>query len=290
MEVKLAKAPIAWSNDDLPQLGGDTPLETCLSEIRQAGYVGTEMGGKFPTDKVELKKVLNEFDLELAGAWFSGSLLVDSVEEELKRLEKFIDDKLYVGCNVIVYCECSNTIQAKQEMRLSTKPVLSEEEMKTYASNYNKLYDFAKQKGAILSYHHHMGTIIQSPDEIDMFLKYTHDEVGLAFDTGHVYFGGGNPLDEIKKHKHRISHVHFKDVREEEKNDAILKDKSFIDAVLAGVYTVPGDGVIDFAPIVDVLKEINYKGWIVVEAEQDPKVANPLEYATKAYSYITKII
>ncbi|NQY93716.1 MAG: myo-inosose-2 dehydratase [Campylobacteraceae bacterium] len=290
MKVKLAKAPIAWSNDDLPQLGGDTPLETCLSEIRQAGYVGTEMGGKFPSDKVELKKVLNEFNLELAGAWFSGNLLIDSVEDEIKRLDTFIDDKLYAGCKTIVYCECSNTIQGKQDIPLSQKPVLNEDEMKTYAQNYNKLYDFAKQKGAVLSYHHHMGTIIQNTDEIDMFLKYTKDEVGLAFDTGHVYFAGGDPLVEIKKHKNRISHIHFKDVRENEKMDAINSDKSFIDAVLAGVYTVPGDGVIDFAPIVDVLKEIDYHGWIVVEAEQDPKIANPLEYATKAYSYITKII
>jgi inosose dehydratase len=290
MEVKLAKAPIAWSNDDLPQLGGDTPLETCLNEIIEAGYVGTEMGGKFPKDKVELKKVLEGFNLELAGAWFSGQLLSQSLEDELKDLEVFIDEKLYVGCKVIVYCECSNTIQAKQEIALSKKPVLSEAEMKTYAQNYNKLFDFAKSKGAILSYHHHMGTIIQSEDEIDMFLKYTNDEVGLAFDTGHTYFAGANPLDVIKKHKNRISHVHFKDVREDVKLEVLNKDTSFIDAVLAGVYTVPGDGAIDFAPIIDVLKEINYVGWIVVEAEQDPKKANPLEYAKKAYAYINKIL
>jgi len=290
MEVKLAIAPIAWSNDDLPQLGGNTSLETCLSETKQAGYVGTEMGGKFPQDKKELKKVLENFNLELAGSWFSGQLLSQSVEQELKDLDAFIDDKLYAGCKVVVYCECSNTIQAKQEIVLSKKPVLSEDEMKDYANKYNTLFDFAKSKGAILAYHHHMGTIIQSEDEIDMFLKYTKNEVTLAFDTGHMYFAGGNPLLMIKKHKNRISHVHFKDVREEVKKEVLKKDTSFIDAVLAGVYTVPGDGVIDFAPIVDVLKEINYVGWIVVEAEQDPKLANPLEYANKAYTYINKIL
>lgn len=290
MQVKLAKAPIAWSNDDLPQLGGDTPLETCLSEIRQAGYVGTEMGGKFPKDKDELKKVLKDFDLELAGSWFSGQLLSQSLEQELKDLDAFIDEKLYVGCEVIVYCECSNTIQARQEIPLSQKPVLSEEQMKEYAHKYNALFDLAKSKGAILSYHHHMGTIIQDVKEIDMFLKYTKDEVCMAFDTGHIYFAGGNPLETITKHKNRISHVHFKDVRENVKKEVLSKDTSFIDAVLAGVYTVPGDGVIDFAPIVDVLKEINYIGWIVVEAEQDPKKANPLVYATSAYKYIQKIL
>ncbi len=290
MEVKLAIAPIAWSNDDLLQLGGNTPLETCLSETREAGYIGTEMGGKFPQDKKKLKKVLEDFDLELAGSWFSGNLLSQSVEQELKDLDVFIDNKLYAGCKVVVYCECSNTIQGKQKISLSKKPVLSEAEMKVYAKNYNILFDFAKSKGVVLSYHHHMGTIIQNEDEIDMFLKYTKDEVSLSFDTGHIYFAGGNPLEMIKKHKNRISHVHFKDVREKIKKEVLEKDTSFIDAVLAGIYTVPGDGIIDFVPIVGVLKEINYVGWIVVEAEQDPKLANPLEYAKKAYIYINKIL
>ena len=265
-------------------------METCLSQTREAGYVGTEMGGKFPQDKKELKKVLEDFDLELAGSWFSGNLLSQSVEQELKDLDVFIDNKLYAGCKVVVYCECSNTIQGKQEIALSKKPVLSEDEMKDYAKKYNTLFDFAKSKGAILTYHHHMGTIIQNENEIDMFLKYTKDEVGLSFDTGHIYFAGGNPLDMIKKHKTRISHVHFKDVREEVKKEVLKKDTSFIDAVLAGVYTVPGDGIIDFSPIVDVLKEINYEGWIVVEAEQDPELANPFVYAKKAFVYINKIL
>ena len=290
MEVKLAIAPIAWSNDDLPQLGGNTSLETCLSQTREAGYVGTEMGGKFPQDKKELKKVLEDFDLELAGSWFSGNLLSQSLDQELKDLGDFIDVKLYAGCKVVVYCECSNTIQGKQEIALSKKPVLSESQMKDYASKYNTLYDFAKSKGAVLTYHHHMGTIIQNENEIDMFLKYTKDEVGLSFDTGHLYFAGVNPLDMIKKHKNRISHVHFKDVREEVKKEVLKKDTSFIDAVLAGVYTVPGDGIIDFSPIVEVLKEINYEGWIVVEAEQDPELANPFVYAKKAFAYINKIL
>jgi inosose dehydratase len=290
MEVRLAKAPIAWSNDDLPQLGGDTSLETCLSEIKEAGYVGTEMGGKFPKDKDELKKVLEEFDIELAGSWFSGSLLVNSVEEEIKLLDTFIEDKLYVGCKIIVYCECSNTIQDKQEIRLSQKPTLTEAQMKTYAERYNKLNAFTTKKGATLSYHHHMGTIIQTPQELEWFMKYTDNTVTLALDTGHLYFAGGNPLEEVKKYKNRISHVHFKDVRDNIKKEVLADDTSFIDAVLKGVYTVPGDGVIDYSPIVEVLKEVNYKGWIVVEAEQDPKKANPLVYAKKAYEYITKII
>ena len=290
MEVKLATAPIAWTNDDLPQLGGDTPLDVCLKELRESGFIGTELGGKFPQDKEELKQVLLKYDLELAGGWFSGNLLVDSLEDEIKRLDKEIDKRLYVNCNIVVYCECSNTIQGNQEIALSKKPVLSKNEMKEFASDYTKLFFHAKQRGVVLAYHHHMGTIIQNSDEIDMFLSFCDDEVGLAYDSGHMYFAGANPLEEIKKHKNRISHVHFKDVREDVRALVIKNDESFLDSVLKGGYTVPGDGVIDFEPIIDVLREINYKGWIVVEAEQDPKIANPLEYAKKAYSYLSKII
>lgn len=290
MEIKLATAPIAWTNDDLPQLGGDTPLEVCLREIKESGFIGTELGGKFPQDKEELKQVLVKHDLELAGGWFSGFLLKNSIEEEIKRLDKEIDRRLHVNCNIIVYCECSNTIQGNQEISLSKKPVLNDEQMKKFATDYSKVFEHAKKRGVLLAYHHHMGTIIQNSDEIELFLKYADKEVSLAYDTGHMYFAGADPLEEIKKYKNRISHVHFKDVREDIKNDVIKNDYSFLDAVLAGVYTVPGDGVIDFESIVDVLREINYVGWIVVEAEQDPKIANPLEYAKKAYSYLTKII
>lgn len=290
MEIKLATAPIAWTNDDLPQLGGETPVEVCLKEIRESGFVGTELGGKYPQDKEELKQILKKFDLELAGGWFSGFLLENSVEEEIARLDKEIDRRLHVNCNVVVYCECSNTIQGQQETPLSKKPVLSDEEMKKFAEDYSKVFLHAKKRGVNLAYHHHMGTIIQNSDEIELFLKYAHEEVSLAFDTGHIYFAQANPLEEIKKHKNRISHVHFKDVREDVKTEVLKNDESFLDAVLKGVYTVPGDGAIDFEPIVDVLREINYKGWIVVEAEQDPKIANPLEYAKMAHSYLTKII
>jgi inosose dehydratase len=290
MEVKLAKAPIAWTNDDLPQLGGDTPVETCLSEIRVAGFVGTELGGKYPKDKKELKQLLNRFDLELAGGWFSGFLLENSVKKEIARLEEEIERRAYVGCNIIVYCECSNTIQGDQNKPLSQKPVLTDKQMKEYALRFSQLASYAKEKGVILGYHHHMGTIIQTPEEIDKFLEYSTNDVGLTYDTGHIYFGGGNPLDVIKKHKNRIFHVHFKDVREDVRLNVQKEDKSFLDAVLDGVYTVPGDGIIDFEPIVEVLKEIDYKGWIVVEAEQDPAKANPLEYAKKAHSYLSNLI
>lgn len=290
MEVKLATAPIAWTNDDLPQLGGDTPVETCLKEIRESGFIGTELGGKYPQDKKELKEILEKFDLELAGGWFSGFLLTNSVEQEIQRLESEIERRAYVGCNIIVYCECSNTIQGDQNKPLSQKPILSDDEMKEYAENFSKLAAYAKEKGVILAYHHHMGTIIQTRLEIDKFLAYSTKDVGLAYDTGHVYFGGGDPLEVIKKHKDRIFHVHFKDVREDVRMTVDKEDKSFLDAVLDGVYTVPGDGAIDFEPIIEVLKEIDYKGWIVVEAEQDPAIANPLEYAKKAHNYLSKLI
>jgi len=290
MEIKLAKAPIAWTNDDLPQLGKDTPVETCLSEIRQAGFVGTELGGKFPKDKKQLKEILNKFDLELAGGWFSGFLLTNSLKKEIERLEKEIQRRSYVGCNIIVYCECSNTIQGNIDTPLSKKPILSKEQMKEYAQNFSRLTAYAKEKNVILAYHHHMGTIIQTEEEIDSFLFYASEDVGLTYDTGHIYFAGGNPLKVLKKHKDRILHVHFKDVRKKIRIEVIKNDKSFLNAVLDGVYTIPGDGIIDFKDIIEVLREIDYKGWIVVEAEQDPAKANPLECAISSYKYLNTIL
>lgn len=289
IDIKLGISPIAWSNDDLIELGGQTPLETFLSDAKNIGFDGVELGNKFPKDKKALKEILDEYELELAGGWFSGNLLSNSLEEEKEKLLKEIQRRKYCNCHHIVYAECSNSIQGKA-LGLSSKPKLSEEEIKQYAHTYSKLYDFAKENGVILGYHHHMGAIFQYPYEIDLFLKYAHKEVSLTFDTGHFYFAGANPLAELQKHYNRISHVHLKDVREEVKNTILKEDKSFLEAIVAGVYTVPGDGIIDFKPIVDYLKKINYKGWIIIEAEQDPKKADPYTYSKQAFEFISKLL
>lgn len=287
--IKLGISPIGWSNDDLVELGGETSLETFLKDAKELGFDGVELGNKFPKDKKELQKVLKAYDLELAGGWFSGNLLINSIEKEKENLLKEIERRVFNNCSNIVYAECSNTIQTKA-IALSKKPKLSEDELKKYAQAYSVLHDFAKENGVILAYHHHMGTIIQTAKEVDLFLKYSSKEVGLTFDTGHFYFANANPLNELLKHKDRIHHIHFKDVRENIKQEALKKDSPFLEAVLNGIYTVPSDGVIDFVSIVKVLKQMDYKGWIIIEAEQDPKKANPYIYSKKALEFICNLL
>lgn len=287
--IKLGISPIGWSNDDLVELGGETSLETFLKDAKELGFDGVELGNKFPKDKKELQKVLKAYDLELAGGWFSGNLLINSIEKEKENLLKEIERRVFNNCSNIVYAECSNTIQTKA-IALSKKPKLSEDELKKYAQAYSTLHDFAKENGVILAYHHHMGTIIQTAEEVDLFLKYSSKEVGLTFDTGHFYFANANPLNELLKHKDRIYHIHFKDVRENIKQEALKKDSPFLEAVLNGIYTVPSDGVIDFVSIIKVLKQMDYKGWIIIEAEQDPKKANPYIYSKKALEFICNLL
>ena len=288
-DIKLGISPIGWSNDDLLELGGDTPLETFLKEAREIGFSGVELGNKFPKDKKDLKAVLQEYDLELAGGWFSGNLLVNSLMEEQEILAREIERRLYNNCTNIVYAECSNTIQGKS-IPLSQKPILDIDSMKRYAESYSKLHEFAKKEGVTLAYHHHMGAIIQTSFEVDSFLQYASNEAGLTFDSGHFAFSGADPVYELEKHIGRVYHVHFKDIREQVLKECLSEDFPFLDSVLKGVYTTPGDGVLDFKSITEILKKENYKGWIIIEAEQDPRVANPYEYSKRAFSYITDFL
>lgn len=288
-DIQIAISPIAWSNDDLKELGGETSLQTFLEDAKHIGFDGVELGNKFPQKKEELKAVLNLYDLKLAGGWFSGNLLSHSLEKEKECLLKEIERRVFNQCSNIVYAECSNTIQT-QAIALSKKPILSEDEMKTYAYKYSLLHEFAKENAVTLAYHHHMGTIIQTAQEVDLFLQYASKEVGLTFDTGHFYFAGANPLKQLQKYKGRIHHIHLKDVREERKYEALKKRQPFLQAVLEGVFTTPGDGVIDFNGIMQELKQNNYKGWIVIEAEQDPKKADPFVYSQKAFKFIKDLL
>lgn len=289
MQVKLGIAPIAWSNDDLRELGGETPLEVFLNDAKKIGFDGVELGYKFPYDKKELKRILKDYDLELAGGWFSGNLLVQSVAQEQESLLREMERRAYCDCYQLVYAECSNTIQGKS-LGLSKKPILTQDEIKEYAEKYSSLNAFVSKQGFSMGFHHHMGAIFQYANEVDLFLQYASLESGLTFDTGHFYFAGANPLEELKKHLHRVKHIHLKDVREEIKQEMLQKDSSFLESVVAGVYTTPGDGVIDFKEILDFLKTTNYEGWLVIEAEQDPKRANPYEYSKKAYALVQDLL
>ena len=288
MSVKLGVAPIAWSNDDMPELGGETSLEQCLSEASQAGYVGIESGGKFPKNSSELIPKLNEFDLELCSGWYGANLRKNSVEEEKLSIQKQL--KLFKECNspCMVFAEVSGSIQSDPNRKLSTRPQMDDDEWKKFCKKISELGKYLEDQGMPLAYHHHMGTVIETQEDTKRLLENTHESVKLTLDTGHMLFAEGNSLDILKNFSDRVIHIHCKDIRKNVLEKSLKEDLSFRAAFLEGAFTVPGDGCIDYKPLFDVLKEKNYSGWLVVEAEQDPAKANPFEYAKIGYNYLSK--
>jgi len=287
MKLRLGMSPISWTNDDLPQLGGDTSLQTCLIETRQAGYTGTETGGKFPKDSIGLSSVLAEHQLALVSGWYSGTILNNSLEAELEKIAPQLSLFKECGASVIVYGETFETVQNRQERALSTRPKLADFDVAAYGRRLTALAEHCAEQGVPLTFHHHMGTAVESEQELDLLMAHTGDAVHLLLDTGHLVFAGGDNAAVIKKHARRINHVHTKDIRKPV-FDNVQKDRqSFLDCVLEGIFTVPGDGMIDYDAIMEDLFDIGYEGWVIVEAEQDPKKANPLEYAEKGYKALS---
>jgi inosose dehydratase len=277
--AKLGIAPIAWSNDDLPQLGGDTTLETCLSESRLAGFSGVETGGKFPKTAAELAPLLRAHDLKLVSGWYSGTLLDNDLESEKSQARAQLEMFRELGAACLVYGETAGTIQNRQDVPLARRRTLGDEQMLEYGRKLTAFGEFCAELGVPLAFHHHMGTAVESENDIDRLMAATGPAVRLLFDTGHLTFAGADPLAVLEKHGHRVVHVHAKDVRREVLENLSWDADSFLDAVLDGVYTVPGDGLIDFTAVARQLASIGYQGWFVVEAEQDPVKAPPLEYA-----------
>ncbi|PTR45908.1 myo-inosose-2 dehydratase [Geobacillus thermodenitrificans] len=287
-KVKLGIAPIGWTNDDMPELGGEITFEQCISEMALAGFVGCEVGNKYPRDTKVLKKALSLRGLSIASAWFSAFLTSKPFEETEEAFKAHRDFLYEMGAKVIVVSEQGNSIQGQMETPLfDKKPVFTEEEWDLLIDGLNRLGDLAAEKGMNIVYHHHMGTGIQTTEEIDRLMEETDPKkVSLLYDTGHLVFSGEDHLHVLNKHINRIRHVHLKDVRIEVANKVREEKMSFLQAVKAGVFTVPGDGVIDFKPVFEALDAAGYEGWFVVEAEQDPAIANPFEYALKARQYI----
>ncbi len=279
MKIRFGIAPIAWTNSDLPQLGGDTSLETCLSESKQAGFSGTETGVKFPSDAAQLASVLQRFDLKLVSGWFSGELLARSLEEEKQRIESQLATFKAVGAPVLVYAETTGTVQGKIDVPLSQRPRLPDSEFRDYGRKLTTLAEHMASRGVAMTYHHHMGTVIESQREIDLLMNHTGPAVGLLIDTGHLTYAGADVLELTRRHARRVNHVHCKDVRSQVLRKVRQQDLSFLSAVLEGVYTVPGDGCVDYHAFARLLAEIGYEGWAVVEAEQDPAKAPALEYS-----------
>jgi inosose dehydratase len=290
MSVRLGVAPIAWSNDDLPELGGDTPLETCLAESRAAGFSGTETGGKFPMDATRLGPILDAHGLKLVSGWFSGRLLDGSVELEKDRMERQLATFEALGAPVMVYAETTGSVQTQRQTPLSRRPRLAADEFGAYGTRLTALAEYMADRGVPMTYHHHMGTIVETDSEIDLLMTHTGAAVGLLVDTGHIAYAGGDYLAVTRRHARRVNHVHCKDVRPAVLAEARARDWSFLEAVLAGVFTTPGDGGVDFSAFARVLGEVGYSGWVVVEAEQDPVKAPPFPYVKLGHDHLTRLL
>lgn len=287
MNVRIGINPITWSNDDMPSLGGDTPLEVCLSETKQAGYAGTEMGGKFPKRAKELKPILDRHGLKFISGWYSAKLLERTAEDEIKAIAGHLDLMADMGCPVMVFAEGSGATHGDRTKPADTRRMIAGHEWAEYGKRITAVAEHMLKRGVRLAFHHHMGTAIQTSDEIDRLIKATGPAVGLLLDTGHATYAGADPFDLAKKHAKRIAHVHCKDVRRPMLDAAKKLNKSFLDSVLDGVFTVPGDGAVAFVPVLKLLRDEGYRGWLVVEAEQDPAKAHPLTYAKMGYKYLS---
>jgi inosose dehydratase len=289
MSVRIGINPLTWTNDDMPELGADTPLETCLSEGKEAGYAGFELGQKFPRKAEVLGPILDAHGLKLVSGWYSSQLLERTAEEEIEAMQDHMNLLKALGSNVMVYCEVSQCIHGEREVPVSKRPVMTDAEWTTLLERIEVVGQYLQSQGMALAYHHHMGTVVESEADVDRLMQGTSDAVGLLLDTGHMTYAGGDPLALAKRYAGRIRHVHCKDIRAEVLNDAKNQNLSFLNSVLNGTFTVPGDGSVDYPSIFAVLKECNYSGWLVVEAEQDPAVAHPLTYAKLGYSNLTKL-
>ena len=290
MSVKLGIAPIAWSNDDMPELGGETSLEQCLEEASLAGFIGIESGGKFPKTSKELLPKLNNYNLNLCSGWYGGNLRKNSIDEEKQLIRNQLD--LFKDCNApcIVFAEVSGSIQGDPNRKLSTRPQMDSEEWSSFCKKMSEMAKFLEGEGMPLAYHHHMGTVIETQEDTIRLLENTDESVKLTLDTGHMLFAQGNSKKILEDFSNRIIHIHCKDIRKDVLDNSLKNDLSFRGAFLEGAFTVPGDGCIDYKPLFDILKTKNYSGWLVVEAEQDPAKANPFEYAKIGYKYLTETL
>lgn len=287
--VQLGINPLTWTNDDLPSLGAETSLETCLSEGKEAGFAGFELGNKFSREAGVLGPILEHHQLKLVSGWYSGRLLERSVEEEIVAVRSHLALLCELGAKVMVFAEVSGCIHGEQQTPVHLRPRFPPARWAEYGAKLTAFARYTQALGGQIAYHHHMGTVIESAQDIDNLMIHTGEEVGLLLDTGHLTFAGADPLAVAQRWIARINHVHCKDVRTSVLADVKNRKTSFLDAVLSGVFTVPGDGGVDYPPIMALLKQHGYQGWLVVEAEQDPNVAHPMTYARMGYHNLSRL-
>ncbi|MBI3710431.1 MAG: myo-inosose-2 dehydratase [Proteobacteria bacterium] len=286
MAIPIGINPLTWTNDDMPELGADTPLEVCLAEAKQAGYDGVELGNKFPRKADQLRPILARHGLKLVSGWYSARLLERSAAEEIAAAEDHLSLLLALGCTAMVFAEVTGAVHGSRGTKLSRRPRLGDGDWARFGQRMTDVARALAKRGMKMAYHHHMGTVVETAAEIDRLMAATGPEVGLLLDTGHLTYAGGDPLAVARQYGSRLTHVHCKDVRVKVLEQAKRDDWAFLDAVLAGVFTVPGDGCVDYRALLPLLKEKGYRGWLVVEAEQDPVKAHPLTYARMGHDYL----
>ncbi|WP_068504287.1 myo-inosose-2 dehydratase [Paenibacillus kribbensis] len=285
-DIMWGIAPIGWRNDDIPEIGAGNTLQHLLSDIVVAGFQGTEVGGFFPEASV-LNKELQLRKLKIAAQWFSSFIIRDGIEDVIGLFRKQCSYLNTVQASAIVVSEQTYSVQGLEKNVFADKPYFSDQEWERLCQGLNLLGEVAEEYGLKLVYHHHMGTGVQTGSEIERLMAGTDPQhVHLLYDTGHIFVSDGDYMTTLNRHIDRIKHVHFKDVRLQVMSESKNAGKSFLQSFLSGMFTVPGDGGIDFTQVYGKLVAEGYTGWIVVEAEQDPSIANPLEYALIARKYI----
>ncbi len=290
MKVRLGINPLTWTNDDLPSLGAETSLETCLSEARAAGFTGVELGNKFPRKADVLRPILRNHDLDLVSGWYSGRLLERDVDSEWEAMRPHFELLHALNCNVMVFAEVTRCTHGDQLASMSQRPLLPEGEWAKFGERLTALAERMQREGLRMAYHHHMGTVVQSAQDIDRMMSNTGDAVGLLLDTGHLTYAGGDPVQMAAKYAARIAHVHCKDVRKSVLERSRNRDQSFLNSVLDGVFTVPGDGMVNYRRVLEPIAKSGYSGWLVVEAEQDPAVAIPHVYAKLGFDHLAPLV
>lgn len=272
--------PIAWSNDDDQTLGANISLETCLTEAGEIGFDGIEKGHKFPTEVTALRAALRPHGLKFVSGWHSLNLLAHSVEDEKRAIQPHLDLLRAMGCTVCIVCETSNAVHGADDIAVNDRPRLEDGGWQEFGAQVEEIAQYCADQGLTLVYHHHMGTIVETENEIDLFMKSTGPTTKMLLDTGHIYFGGGDPKAVAKRHMDRVAHIHAKNVRPDIMLEVRAGNLSFLEGVRRGVFTVPGDsdGAVAFEPVLKVAADHNYQGWLVIEAEQDAAVRNPRYY------------
>jgi inosose dehydratase len=286
--IRIGANPICWSNDDLPEIGGDIPLEQCLAEARAIGLEGMELGNKFPREAAALRPILGGFGLDLISGWYSTFLLERDAEAELAAARSHVDLLRAMGCKVLIAAECTRTVHGAMSAPLSARPIMSDAEWARFTARLTQFAELLAGEGLTLVYHHHMGTVVQTGPEIDRLMVGAGHAVHLLLDTGHATWAGADPVDLARRHRARIAHVHAKDLRADVAARSAAGDWSFLRSVLEGVYTVPGDGEVDYVGVFRALR--GYAGWVVIEAEQDPKKAHPETYVRMGRENLMRFI